>query len=93
MPPTLQLDGYWVELWRSIYEKYSEAVRQMGQFGVTAALQLSLLLLHFCKDLFSPDIIIHFGMRSWLTSKKYIRGTAISKGKSIHRKVGEINSR
>ena len=88
MPPTLQLDGYWVELWRSIYEKYSEAVRQMGQFGVTAALQLSLLLLHFCKGFFSPDIIIHFGMLSWLTNKKYIRGTAIFKEKASTEKWG-----
>ena len=46
---------------------------------VTTAVQL--LVVHFSKC-FSPDIIIHSGMLSWLTDKKYISSADISRGEA-----------
>ena len=46
---------------------------------VTTAVHL--LVVHFSKC-FSPDIIIHSGMLSWLTDKKYISSAVISRGEA-----------
>ena len=51
-----------------------------------------LSLVHLLQMPFLQWVIIHFGMLSWLTSKKYIRVTARSKRAAEKVKVWEINS-
>ena len=64
-----------------------EALRQMGRFAGTATLSAAPSANVFLQC----TVIIHFGMLSWLTNKKYIRLTAISKRPAANGKFA-INS-
>ena len=64
-----------------------EALRQMGRFAATATLSAAPSANVFLQC----TVIIHFGMLSWLTSKKYIGLTAISKRPAANAKFA-INS-